>query len=174
MQTRPLIAICAALVAALLIIFAGKSCAEDITKTNKKHHRPSASTISVQQGSVPEATPPQYIPDAYTTETSTQEYITVTNLIGEVVETIPVTTEADTRPVYVVATDEAGNIIATVPLHDPNVPATTLSILEQYEATRASMEAAQGGGVGEASVYEAPTGTTIDVNKDYTIHMVQD
>ena len=171
MQTRSLIAVCIAVVAALFIMLAGKSCTESIAKNNKKNSKPAIYLTSADDQSRPAATPPPVSPTAPAPEETTLPYETVTNLIGEVIETIPVTTAEDTRTIYVVATDEFGNIIATVPYNDPSAPTTTLSLLEQYEATLASMQAAE---QAEAQSRSTMPPTTIDVNKEYTIHMVLD
>ena len=156
MQTRSLIAVCIAVVAALFIMLAGKSCTESIAKNNKKNSKPAIYLTSADDQSRPAATPPPVSPTAPAPEETTLPYETVTE---------------DTRTIYVVATDEFGNIIATVPYNDPSAPTTTLSLLEQYEATLASMQAAE---QAEAQSRSTMPPTTIDVNKEYTIHMVLD
>lgn len=110
METRRLISIIIAVAAAFLVMWAGKSCAEDIVNTNKKSDD--------YQGTFAEGYTPsggyenyadygdgtQPIPQqTETTATSNQNVQTVTNLLGEVVGTVTVTTTTvqtvETKPV---------------------------------------------------------------------------
>ncbi|MBO7475108.1 MAG: hypothetical protein J6U00_14115 [Ruminococcus sp.] len=141
MQNRPLIALCLAVLAAVLIIVAGKSCAEDINRINKRTQS-TKSTINPDDLLTNSPTPPT-LPLTTATAPDPEQYVVVTNMIGEVIQTIPITTEEVTEQQYATVTDLLGDPIGLVPIDPDEMPTTTLSILEQYEATRASMEAAE-------------------------------
>jgi Tfp pilus assembly protein PilE len=94
MTLRRVISIIIAAIVAVLIMYAGKSCAENIQETNRKNATGASIVIN--------HTPDDYNYDDYTIVTSTQSdeekyagYETVTNLFGEVVATIPVTTSEE-------------------------------------------------------------------------------
>jgi len=140
MQKRSLLALCIAVLAAALIIFAGKSCAEDINTINNKT-RSSKSTTYPDELFTNSPTPPP-LPVTTTTEPDTLNFVVITNMLGDVVETVPITTEPVTQVQYATVTDMFGDAIGLVPIDPDEIPTTTLSILEQYEATMASMEAA--------------------------------
>lgn len=116
-------AILIAIAAAMLVIISCRACADDIRKTNNMHRKNSAPTTS-EFPSFDYSNSP-YDPNKATSEPVepvTQEQVTemlyeeVTNIIGEVIETIPITT-----PVQDVPADET---IAQV--------TTTKSILDEY------------------------------------------
>lgn len=96
METRRLISIIIASVAALLVMFAGKSCTDDIQKKNRKSHKTQPTTQHV--------TPTFnnfYGNPGETTETTTEtnnNIETITNLIGQVIGTVTVTTPNDPIP----------------------------------------------------------------------------
>lgn len=126
MERNRIISLFLAFIAAGLVVLAGKSCTEDIIKTNKENHANSATKqephlitddniFSPDQGQLsPNNTTEASEPEE---EADTREYITVTNIFGEVVETIPVTTP-----------------------EEANMPTTTLSILEEYNQGRTEAE----------------------------------
>ena len=141
MQKRSLIALFIAVLAAILIIVAGKSCAEDINRINSRN-RHTNSTVNPDDLLTNSPTPPT-LPVTTTTAPDPEQYVIVTNMIGEIIQTIPITTEAVTEQQYATVTDIFGDPIGLVPINPDEMPTTTLSILEQYEATRASIEAAE-------------------------------
>lgn len=114
-------AILIAIAAAMLVIISCRACADDIRRTNSKHHQNSAPTTS-EFPSFDYSNRPDYPNDAVDSEPVTQEQTTemlyeeVTNILGEVIETIPITTAAQDVP-----SDE------TVA-----VETTTKSILDEY------------------------------------------
>lgn len=140
MQKRSLLALCIAVLAAALIIFAGKSCAEDINTINNRT-RSSKSTTYPDELFTNSPTPPP-LPVTTTTEPDTLNFVVITNMLGDVIETIPITTEPVTQVQYATVTNMFGDAIGLVPIDPDEIPTTPLSILEQYEATMASMEAA--------------------------------
>lgn len=98
MDNRRSIAIIAAFIAAILVMMAGKSCSDNIVETNKNNQKKQPKNAVSDQ-----ITPPQNAPapnqaspvqdnNEPATESTTADYIAVTNLIGDVVGTIPVTT----------------------------------------------------------------------------------
>lgn len=115
MNVTRIISIMLGLIAAVLIAMAGKSCAKDIAEKNKERRMHNTSAVpSYHLITDPPATADSASIPILTTETEStteREYITVTNLLGEVLETIPVTTPEEAL-----------------------IPTTTLSILEEYEA----------------------------------------
>lgn len=122
MNTSKIVSLIIAALAAVLVAAAGKSCADDINQKNierrKKetteahsYHLITETTLPATYEDTDENTEdqPQLIEDPSATEE--REYETVTNLFGEVVETIPVTTP-----------------------EEANMPTTTLSALDAYNA----------------------------------------
>ncbi len=110
-----IIALAIACVVCLLIMMATRSCMASAIKARKESRDKTASTtreahliIETDADTTEYNGVPHLIEDdsEYTTE---REYITVTNILGRVVETIPVTTP-----------------------EEANMPTTTLSILEEY------------------------------------------
>ena len=127
MERNRIISLLLAFIAAGLVVLAGKSCTEDIIKANKESRAKNSTTkgevhiitedyIFTQNSgqSVPEG---QSVPSQTEVETTTREYVTVTNLFGEVVETIPVTSP-----------------------EEANIPTTTLSILDEYNQDKTEAE----------------------------------
>ena len=108
-------AIVLALLAAILVIVAGKSCTDDIESSNRRTRlKNKAASIAT---TAPDTAPPvvQTAPQTEpTTEAPTLPYDIVTNMLGDIVETIP-------KP-----TNEFGEIETTESTE-------TKSILEQYE-----------------------------------------
>ena len=122
MNSSHIVSLVLALFAALLVIVAGRSCARSAERTNKESR---AKNTTTQQYKLitenPYTTSQQNIadPDIISSQGSsiddtTSQYETVTDMFGDVVETIPV---AATK-----ATVEA----------DIDAPTTTLSILDEY------------------------------------------
>ena len=115
MNVTRIISIMLGLIAAVLIAMAGKSCAKDIAEKNKERRMSNTSEVpSYHLITDPPATavpenPPHLIEE--TEGTTEREYITVTNMLAEVLETIPVTTPEEAL-----------------------IPTTPLSMLEEYEA----------------------------------------
>ena len=110
MNASKIVGFAIALIAAILIAMAGKSCAKDIAEKNVERHQknttqaPSYHLITDAPVSHDPTDPPHLIE-----ETTEREYITVTNMLGEVLETIPVTTPEEAL-----------------------IPTTTLSMLDEY------------------------------------------
>lgn len=104
-----------AIVAAALVIVAGRSCTQSIIETNKKSRgseSSSAPSYHLITDNEPEhgqfREPPTGEPESVE-ETTDRQYETVTNMFGEVVETIPITSP-----------------------EEANMPTTTKSILGAY------------------------------------------
>jgi len=125
MNVTRIISIMLGLIAAVLIAMAGRSCAKDITEKNKErrqrntteapsYHLITDPPIMSQPGDV-QFTNDEEMPSLIVESTSQvitdPPYEIVTNLLGEVVETIPVTTPEEAL-----------------------IPTTTLGILEAYNA----------------------------------------
>ena len=121
MDTSRVTAVVLAVLAAALVIIAGKSCTDDIASSNRiSERKKNVTTI----GSTAPYTEPENVTDVPAeteTEPPTLDYDVVTNMIGEVIETIPK------------ATDENGEI---------EVVETTgnKSILEQYDDLHTTTE----------------------------------
>lgn len=98
MDNRRSIAIIAAFIAAVLVMMAGKSCSDNIVETNKSNQKKQSKNAVSDQITPPQNSPapnqasPVQNNDEPATESTTADYIAVTNLIGDVVATIPVTT----------------------------------------------------------------------------------
>ena len=115
MKFSTLVAIIFGGAALLLMLLASKSCAESIAQSKKDSMRHDVVTTAVIPLPTENYTfapdgydePPVTAPEEDTTE---REYVTVTNIFGDVVETIPVTTPEEAM-----------------------IPTTTLSILDEYE-----------------------------------------
>lgn len=108
-------AIVLAVLAAVLVIAAGKSCAEDISKTNKQSvsKRPKSTTFYNDNTDYPYQNDDSYYVYETDAETVTEkDYEEVTNMLGNVVATVPITT-----------TEEVTEAVTT----------KELSILEAYE-----------------------------------------
>ena len=115
MKFSTLVAIIFGAAALLLMLLASKSCAESIAQTKKDSMRHDVVTTAVIPLPTEDYT---FAPDGYdeppvtapVEDTTEREYVTVTNIFGDVVETIPVTTPEEAM-----------------------IPTTTLSILDEYE-----------------------------------------
>lgn len=128
MNANHVISLTLALLAALLVIVAGKSCAKSIDEANKEsraekrnYHLITENPYTQSNQPVMTAVPQEQQPVQTTTE---RQYETVTNIFGEVVETIPVTSP-----------------------EEANIPTTTLSILDEYNQSI-------GGGLNDAPDYD--------------------
>ena len=134
MDISKMSAVVLAILGAALVIIAGKSCADDAVSQNQK----SKAHSTVQQA-VPTAAPATH-PPAPAAESPTAAppateamYETVTNMLGDVIETIPITeaVEADVN-----ATTETKSILeAYNELHEPatqedSASATTTTYIE--------------------------------------------
>ena len=112
MNTSKIVGFAIALIAAILIAMAGRSCARDIADKNENRRQknttqaPSYHLITDPPANNDPSNTPHLIE-----ETTEREYVTVTNMLGEVVETIPVTTP-----------------------EEADIPTTTLSMLDEYNA----------------------------------------
>lgn len=115
MKFSTLVAIIFGGAALILMLLASKSCAESIAQSKKDSMRHDTVTTA----GIPQLTEDYtYAPDGYSEppvtapeeDTTEREYVTVTNIFGDVVDTIPVTTPEEAM-----------------------IPTTTLSILEEYE-----------------------------------------
>lgn len=148
MQTRSLIALCIAILAAAFIILAGKSCAEDIAKTNKKH--PHLITDPTTPFNTADLTPPNYKPTSAAEETETDETEDTTSFFNEILTDefgmmIETTAPTETGEMYMIVTDADGQISQMIPVtrSEAEDTPTTLDFLEQYQAEQASKDAAE-------------------------------
>ena len=147
MQTRSLIALCIAIVAAAFMILAGKSCAEDIAKANKKH--PHLITDPTTPFNTADLTPPNYKPTTTGEESETKETEETTCFFNEILTDefgmmIETTAPTESGQMYMIVTDANGQISQMIPVtgsDDADTP-TTLDFLEQYQAEQASRDAA--------------------------------
>ncbi len=113
-----------ALMAALLVIVAGRSCARSAAKANEESHKKAATTQQYHLITENSYTQPRQdlmgsdqdfmgtasaVPQSDDEAATEREYETVTNIFGEVTETIPITSP-----------------------EEANMPTTTLSVLEEY------------------------------------------
>lgn len=128
MNVNHMVSLTLALLAAILVIVAGRSCARSIDEANKEsraekktYHLITEDPYTKSNQPVMTAAPQEQQPAQTTTE---RQYETVTNMFGEVVETIPVTSP-----------------------EEANIPTTTLSILDEYNQSI-------GGGLNNAPDYE--------------------
>lgn len=112
MEIGRLVGFVLAVVAAALVIFAGRSCTKNISEINKKSRESNTSSTPSYHlitenysdyGEFPSEEP------HLIEETTERQYETVTNMFGEVVETIPITSP-----------------------EEANMPVTTKSILDEY------------------------------------------
>ena len=126
MERNRIISLFLAFIAAGLVVLAGKSCTEDIIKANKESRAKNTTSKEphlITEDNVITPTLDQFSTYAQSDtslpaqEEDTREYVTVTNLFGEVVETIPVTSP-----------------------EEANAPTTTLSILDEYNQGREQAE----------------------------------
>lgn len=165
MQLRPLIALCIAIIAAVLIIFAGKSCAEDIAKSNQKH--PHLITDATTQFNTADLTPPPYKPtkagEEPETDETTEYYSEIlTDEYGMIVEA---TAPTEAGQMYIIVTDANGQISEMLPVttsDEEDIPTTTLDFIDEYKAEQESKEAA------ERAKQEAET-TEFDPNRKIEI-----
>lgn len=97
MERNKGMAILIAIATAMLVIVAGKSCADDIQKKNnaRRAQQPASSQQSTTYGFDEDFIPVTDIPtETAATEPATEKmYKEVTNILGSVIETIPITTE---------------------------------------------------------------------------------
>ena len=129
MDNSKIVALALGCVAALLVIMAGKSCASDIQEQNKKSSGSSYSSVKsttnnaaprlIEDPPSPGQGTPVYIEQ---TEANTEsQYEVVTDMLGRVVETIPVTSAEN----------------ETSAEAEESEPETTLSLIDQmYENER--------------------------------------
>ena len=128
MERNRIISLFLAFIAAGLVVLAGKSCTEDIIEANKESRAKNTTTTEMPhlitedhniftQNSGQISPESQSVPSQPVEETTTREYIVVTYLFDEVVETIPVTSP-----------------------EEANMPTTTLSILDEYNQGRTEAE----------------------------------
>ena len=121
MNTSHIVSLVLALFAALLVIVAGRSCAKSAERANRESSAKKISTTKPKSDEEQYTQFQQNIEDQLLSAsqsapvTTEIPYETVTNIFGEVVETIPVTEAAKENA-------EA----------DANAPTTTLSILDEY------------------------------------------
>ncbi len=96
-------ALALAFLACLFVIIAGKSCADNIQETNKLSHK-QTTEASTEYSTIDNT---KYLAEhfeneeaANTTEEQTTEknYIEITNMFGDVIETVPITSEGETVP----------------------------------------------------------------------------
>lgn len=123
MEKSKLISLVLGIVAAALVIVAGKSCANDIKERNKGANKNQTTTRELHLITDEPATTAAPLETTETAaETQTIEYETVTNIFGEVIETVPVTSpeQSDTTAAPVEAEEST----------------TTLSVLDEYNAGR--------------------------------------
>ena len=121
MENSKVVALVLGCIAALLVIMAGKSCASDIQEQNKKSSGSGYSSVNsttkpapklIEEPPAPAVNNQQAVEQ---TDAATEpQYEVVTDMLGRVVETIPVTQAEEDIP----ATEEE--------------PETTLSLLDEY------------------------------------------
>ena len=140
MEIRRLTALLVSLVAAALIIFAGKSCMDDAIQKKKESLYATTSPYGPTPPTVSPTVPYTDPAESSTAEDTSEEreYVTVTNIFGDVVEVIPVTTP-----------------------EEANMPTTTLSILDEYNADKTT--------VAEEEITTAPI--SIPDGDDLIIHI---
>ena len=131
MNATKIISFILAIMAAVLIAMAGKSCAKDIAQKNSERHQnntkatPSFNLVTDPRNGGSTGEIPHLIEDESSAvgedgsaeATTEREYVTVTNIFGEVVESIPVTTPEEAL-----------------------IPTTTLSILDAYNQEHSTEE----------------------------------
>ncbi|MCR4795120.1 MULTISPECIES: hypothetical protein [Ruminococcus] len=127
MERNRIISLFLAFIAAGLVVLAGKSCMEDIVESNKEARAKKSATQEefhlitedniFSSDSVQLPSEGQSAASQTEEEGTTREYMTVTNIFGEVVETVPVTSP-----------------------EEANMPTTTLSILDEYNQGRTEAE----------------------------------
>ena len=141
MEKNRAVSILLAVLAAILVIIAGKACTDDAGSRSMRSGNNEINTIGNNgKYAIEQVTTAS---SAAETETETGPlYEEVTNLIGEVVETIPVTSPAETEGeiVYEEVTNLIGEVIDRIPVTSPShgvqttAAATgTKSVLEAYE-----------------------------------------
>lgn len=122
METRRIFSVFLAILAAAAVVMAAKSCAKSAVEANKSSKH--SVTASSER---PHLITENYddITEAFTgdrphliEETTERQYETVTNMLGEVKETIPITSP-----------------------EEANMPTTTLSILEEYNKLHEEQQA---------------------------------
>ena len=143
MNASKIVGFAIALITAILIAMAGKSCAKDIADKNNQRHQQN----TTQAPTYHLITDPPVQKDPANTphlieETTQREYATVTNMLGEVVETIPVTTP-----------------------EEADIPTTTLSMLDEYNQQHGELTTS----IYEAPYEEIPY-VSLD-NEGFTIPM---
>lgn len=118
MNASKIVGFAIALIAAILIAMAGKSCAKDIADKNNQRHQQNTTQAPTYHliTDPPVQNDPANTPHLIE-ETTQREYVTVTNMLGEVVETIPVTTP-----------------------EEADIPTTTLSMLDEYNSEHRNVE----------------------------------
>lgn len=118
MNANKIVGFAIALIAAILIAMAGKSCAKDIADKNNQRHQQNTTQAPTYHliTDPPVQNDPANTPHLIE-ETTQREYATVTNMLGEVVETIPVTTP-----------------------EEADIPTTTLSMLDEYNSEHRNVE----------------------------------
>lgn len=116
MDNRKSIALVIAFIAAVLVMLAGKSCAESITKSNSSSSTKSEFSIAAETGTAsPEKKSGQAVTYEVTQGNSPNvEY--VTDILGRVIETVPVpeTDPPTTEPPVEYITDILGRVQGTV------------------------------------------------------------
>ncbi len=147
MNVNHIVSLTLALFAALLVIVAGRSCARSIDEANKESRAEKRNYHLITEnpytrGEQPVMTAAPQEPQQPVETTTERQYETVTNMFGEVIETIPVTSP-----------------------EEANIPTTTLSILDEYNQSI-------GGGLNDAPEYngEYPT-DYIAPATNITIHL---
>ena len=142
MNATKIISVILAMMAAVLIAMAGKSCAKDAAQKNAERHArntteaPSFHLITDPPYENDDYDAPHLIEDDTVEAVTEREYVTVTNIFGDVVETVPVTTPEEAL-----------------------IPTTTLSILDAYNQEHSVEE------------YTAPTVEYGTVNEHITIEI---
>ncbi|EWM54323.1 hypothetical protein [Ruminococcus flavefaciens] len=114
MKFSTLVAIAIGFGALIMVLMASRSCAKSVAETRKNENRNNLVTTHPVTDQAFTDNYTDYYSEELSSEESTEiEYETVTNMLGEVVETIPVTSP-----------------------EEANMPTTTLSILEEYAKSK--------------------------------------
>ena len=149
MGNQRIIALAISIIAALLVIMAGKSCADDINDTNKEGNGASTTSASV--------------PDNNNNNNNNNNRATSSRrndppAVEEITETVP--TEL---PALEYVTDEEGNTIGYIPIEEETEPTTAHSLIGDYQARKAEREAKKNEATTEEE-YNVPSEVHITIN----------
>ncbi len=148
MGNQRIIALAISIIAALLVIMAGKSCADDINDTNKEGNGASTTSASV----------PDNNNNNNNNNRATSSRRNDPPAVEEITETVP--TEL---PALEYVTDEEGNTIGYIPIEEETEPTTAHSLIGDYQARKAEREAQKNEATTEEE-YKVPSEVHITIN----------